>query len=270
MSGGGSSNPSGGPIDNQQRLQASPTPSLPPADYSMGYARNFQTPSFFNPFSGYYGANQSYGGGFAQPYGGFGGFGQQFGGFQQPQFGGFGGFGGGFQQPQYGGFQQPQYGGFQQPFSGGFGRQSNRFTRRGQEYTQPYNPQPDYGNMNQFNQPQPQPMSQPQPNPNLGGMQMGPSEVTGVKYVPDEVNNERDRANAIVSRSYRNPGSTTKDEVAFLRDYESRKSPVQVNNNYRPQTDMSGAGMYGGGGGYGGGFNPMMGGLGGFGGFFGY
>jgi hypothetical protein len=81
----------------------------------MGYARNFQTPSFFNPFSGYYGANQSYGGGFAQPYSGFGGFGQQF-----------------------GGFQQPQYGGFQQPFGGQF----NRFTRRGQEYTQPYMPQP--------------------------------------------------------------------------------------------------------------------------------
>ena len=135
MSAGGSSNPSGGPIDNQQRLQAPPTPSLPPADYSMGYARNFQTPSFFNPFSGYYGANQSYGGGFAQPFGGFGGFGQQFGGFQQPQyggfeqpqFGGFGGFGGGFQQPQYGGFQQPQYGGgFSQPsFRNPFGRGFN-------------------------------------------------------------------------------------------------------------------------------------------------
>jgi hypothetical protein len=142
MSAGGSfnqsANPSGGPIDNQQRLQASPNPSLPPADYSMGYARNFQPPSFFNPFSGYYGANtgmggfQSQFGGFQQPQ--FGGFG----GFQQPQFGGFGGFGG-FQQPQYGGFQQPQYGGFQQD---GFGGQFNRFTRRGQEYTQPYMPQP--------------------------------------------------------------------------------------------------------------------------------
>jgi hypothetical protein len=97
----------------------------------MGYARNFQPPSFFNPFSGYYGANtgmggfQSQFGGFQQPQ--FGGFG----GFQQPQFGGFGGFGGGFQQPQYGGFQQD-----------GFGGQFNRFTRRGQEYTQPYMPQP--------------------------------------------------------------------------------------------------------------------------------
>lgn len=113
MSAGGSfnpsANPSGGPIDNQQRLQTSPNPSLPPADYSMGYARNFQPPSFFNPFSGYYGANTGMGG-FQQP---------QYGGFQQPQYGGFGGFGG-FQQPQYGGFQQPQYGGFQQPFGGGF------------------------------------------------------------------------------------------------------------------------------------------------------
>ena len=113
MSAGGSfnpsANPSGGPIDNQQRLQTSPNPSLPPADYSMGYARNFQPPSFFNPFSGYYGSNTGMGG-FQQP---------QYGGFQQPQYGGFGGFGG-FQQPQYGGFQQPQYGGFQQPFGGGF------------------------------------------------------------------------------------------------------------------------------------------------------
>lgn len=150
MSGGGSSNPSGGPIDNQQRLQTSPNPSLPPADYSMGYARNFQTPSFFNPFSGYYGANQSYGGGFAQPYGGFGGFGQQFGGFQQPQyggfeqpqFGGFGGFGGGFQQPQYGGFQQPQYGGgFSQPsFRNPFGRGFNPRTMPPQMQPQPMSP----------------------------------------------------------------------------------------------------------------------------------
>lgn len=106
MSAGGSFAPSGGPIDNRQRLQTSPNPSLPPADYSMGYARNFQPPSFFNPFSGYYGANTGMGR-FQPQFGGFGGF--------QPQFGGFGGFGG-FQQPQYGGFQQPQYGGFQQPF----------------------------------------------------------------------------------------------------------------------------------------------------------
>ena len=153
MSGGGGGaplNPSGGPIDNQQRLQTSPNPSLPPADYSMGYAQNFQPPSFFNPFSGYYGANtgmggfQSQFGGFQPQFGGFGGFQQpQYGGFQQPQYGGFqqpqfGGFGGGFQQPFDGGYG----GGFQQPFSGGFGGQFNRFTRRGQGYTQPYMPQP--------------------------------------------------------------------------------------------------------------------------------
>ena len=198
MSGGGGGapfNPSGGPIDNQQRLQTSPNPSLPPADYSMGYARNFQPPSFFNPFSGYSGANT-----------GMGGFQSQFGGFQQPQFGGFGGFGGfqqpqygGFQQPQYGGFQQPQYGGFQQPqfgglggfqqpFGGGFGGQSNRFTRRGQEYTQPYNPpqpnQPDYGNMNRFAQPQPQP---PQMPPD-GGAQFGGGGM------PDYAAQQRDAA----------------------------------------------------------------------------
>lgn len=164
MSAGGSfapsANPSGGPIDNQQRLQTSPNPSLPPADYSMGYARNFQPPSFFNPFSGYYGANT-----------GMGGFQPQFGGFQT-QFGGFGGFGG-FQQPQYGGFQQPFGGGFQQD---GFGGQFNRFTRRGQEYTQPYMPQPMPQPEMRFttdHQYRPEPPSRPQPPPGyhyeLGG-----------------------------------------------------------------------------------------------------
>ncbi len=154
MSAGGSfnqsANPSGGPIDNQQRLQTSPNPSLPPADYSMGYARNFQPPSFFNPFSGYYGANtgmggfQSQYGGFQQPqFGGFGGFQQpQFGGFEQPQFGGFGGFGGGFQQPQYGGFQQPFGGGFSQPSFGNlFSRGFNPRTMPPQMRPQPM-PQP--------------------------------------------------------------------------------------------------------------------------------
>jgi len=142
MSAGGSFNPSGGPIDNQQRLQTSPNPSLPPADYSMGYARNFQPPSFFNPFSGYYGANtgmggfQSQFGGFQQPQ--FGGFG----GFQQPQFGGFGGFGGGFQQPQFGGFQQPFDGGFSQPsFGNPFSRGFNPRTMPPQMRPQPM-PQP--------------------------------------------------------------------------------------------------------------------------------
>lgn len=50
-------------------------------DYSLGFGRIFQQPSFFNPFAGYYG-------------GGFGGFPQSgFGGLGE--FGGFGGFGGG-------------------------------------------------------------------------------------------------------------------------------------------------------------------------------
>ena len=124
MSAGGSFNPSGGPIDNQQRLQTSPNPSLPPADYSMGYARNFQPPSFFNPFSGYYGANT-----------GMGGFQSQFGGFQQPQFGGFGGF----QQPQFGGFQQPFGGGFSQPSFG------NPFSRGFNPRTMPPQMQPGMG-----------------------------------------------------------------------------------------------------------------------------
>jgi hypothetical protein len=128
MSAGGSfPSPSGGPIDNQQRLQTSPNPSLPPADYSMGYARNFQPPSFFNPFSGYYGANT-----------GMGGFQSQFGGFQQPQFGGFGGF----QQPQFGGFQQPFGGGFSQPsFGNPFSRGFNPRTMPPQMRPQPM-PQP--------------------------------------------------------------------------------------------------------------------------------
>ncbi len=141
MSAGGSFNPSGGPIDNQQRLQTSPNPSLPPADYSMGYARNFQPPSFFNPFSGYYGANT-----------GMGGFQSQFGGFQQPQFGGFGGFGGGFQQPQFGGFQQPFGGGFSQPSFG------NPFSRG-------FNPRTMPRQMLPVPMPQPQP---PQMPPDFG------------------------------------------------------------------------------------------------------
>jgi hypothetical protein len=151
----------GGTIPGPQQQNPQPqNPSLPPADYSMGYARNFQPPSFFNPFSGYYGANtgmggfQSQFGGFQQPQ--FGGFG---GGFQQPQFGGFGGFGG-FQQPQYGGFQQPQYGGFQQPFGGGFSQPSfgNPFSRGFNPRTMP----PPY------TPPQP-PQPQPQPMPIGGG-----------------------------------------------------------------------------------------------------
>lgn len=58
-------------------------------DMSMGFARNFQQPSFFNPFFGAYGAPYQYG---------MGGFGGGFGGGFNPMMGGIGGFGG------YGGF----------------------------------------------------------------------------------------------------------------------------------------------------------------------
>jgi hypothetical protein len=125
----------------------------------MGYARNFQPPSFFNPFSGYYGANtgmggfQSQFGGFQQPQ--YGGFQQpQYGGFQQPQFGGLGGFQQPFGGGYGGGFQQPQYGGFQQPFGGGFSQPSfgNPFSRGFNPRTMPPQMQP---------QPMPQPMSVP-------------------------------------------------------------------------------------------------------------
>lgn len=55
-------------------------------DYSLGFGRIFQQPSFYNPFAGY-----SSGGFGGSPFGGFGGgFGGGLG-----SFGGFGGFGGG-------------------------------------------------------------------------------------------------------------------------------------------------------------------------------
>lgn len=78
------------PADSGAQPVAQPQPVGPQqpgynqvTDYSLGFGRIFQQPSFFNPFAGYYG------GGFGgSPYGGLGGFG----GFG----GGFGGFGGGF------------------------------------------------------------------------------------------------------------------------------------------------------------------------------
>lgn len=106
------------PISNTQY-------SGPAVDYSMGYARTFQQPSFYNPFVGYYGANQPFGsgaGGFAQPYGGFA---QPYGGFAQP----YGGFGFGFGAP----------------FGFGLGSLFGQFN--------PYNP----------NRPRNQPPSQPPP-----------------------------------------------------------------------------------------------------------
>lgn len=223
MSAGGSFAPSGGPIDNRQRLQTSPNPSLPPADYSMGYARNFQPPSSFNPFSGYYGANT-----------GMGGFQPQFGGFQ-PQFGGFGGFGG-FQQPQYGGFQQPFGGGFQQD---GFGGQFNRFTRRGQEYTQPYNPQP-----------MPQPATRAEGDASSGGSLFSSFAST----------------QPTTPYSTFNPSANETDAQRNRRIADLIGMPVMGGGDSPPPPGFQS--MLGGYGGNFGGFNPMMGGgIGAFGGF---
>lgn len=94
MSSGGMMAPTGGTTGNPQ--VSSGAPQSPPADYSMGFARTFQPPSFYNPFQGYYGASpfSGFGGGFG---GGFaGGFG---GGFPQRQS--YGGFGSGFGMPQF-------------------------------------------------------------------------------------------------------------------------------------------------------------------------
>lgn len=79
----------------------------PRPDMSMGFARNFQQPSFFNPFFGSYGAPPQYG---------MGGFGGGFGGGFNPMMGGIGGFGG------YGGFGgMGGYGGFNPMMGGGIG-----------------------------------------------------------------------------------------------------------------------------------------------------
>lgn len=96
-----------------------PNTQQPQVDYSMGFGRRFQQPSFINPFGGGYGFNQPFGGGFQQPFGG--GFQQPYGGgFQQPQFGGFGG---GFGNPfgaimsglgsLFGGYRAMPFGGYQ-------------------------------------------------------------------------------------------------------------------------------------------------------------
>jgi len=105
--GGGMAPPSGGQTGN------SPTTSpIAPinamTDFSMGFGRIPQQPSFYNPFMGYYG----------QPFGGFNNFGGGYGGFG----GGYGGYGGG-----YGGGIGNLFGGYQgympepPPFHGGGG-----------------------------------------------------------------------------------------------------------------------------------------------------
>lgn len=139
-------------------------------DYSMGFGRIAQQPSFFNPFSGYYGQNQPFGG-----FGGFGGgfgspFGGMYGGGYDP-FGGFGGggfdrFGGGFGGGiggLFGGYNPSPFGGYS-PFE------------RGNAYVQPL-PQP----MPRFDRPSRPPrdpdmfyaLPMPVPNPNPPGLQGG-------------------------------------------------------------------------------------------------
>lgn len=150
MSVGGSLAPTGGTTGNPSAATSVAAPSQnapvatsspfdpmrmgPQADYSMGFARTFQQPSFYNPFQGYYGV------GMGMPYSPFGGFASPFGGYG----GGFGSFPQQFgmnpyaQQfrtaPDYNPFttqlQPPQLGaglgslfggGFNRPFMGGFG-----------------------------------------------------------------------------------------------------------------------------------------------------
>lgn len=234
MSAGGTMPQTGGATNNPQPTSQPFNPSSPPVDYSMGYARTFQPPSFFNPFSGYYGANT-----------GMGGFQSQFGGFQQPQFGGFGGF------------QQPQFG-------GGFGR--SFFSRRFGPQLMPEQPpqmQPGMGL---------QPIGMPPPRPYDPSSQMptipfrgdtptqpqqdtGPTEATGTRVGE--------------SRTFTGPNALIDGFNAMEKDRIARErqfmSPQPYMGGFNPM--MGGIGGFGGyGGGFGnyGGFNPMMGGIGSF------
>lgn len=95
----------GSPLTSQQPVSQPQQPVMPQAqapafnamtDYSMGFGRIFQQPSFFSPFAGYYG--------YGQPFGGFGG-----------GVGGYGGYGGGYQGgigSLYGGYSPMPYGGY--------------------------------------------------------------------------------------------------------------------------------------------------------------
>ena len=155
MSSGGALAPTGGQT-------GTPPPQQPGfnsmADFSMGFGRQFQPPSFLNPFMGGYGFGQPFGG-FNQPYGGFGGgFGSSFnqgfgGGFNQPFGGGFGGGIGGL----FGGYQQMPYGGYQSmpPMNQG----------PGNAYAKPFPaPRNDFGFGN---------MTPPTPSPFVGGPPSG-------------------------------------------------------------------------------------------------
>jgi hypothetical protein len=220
----------------------------------MGYARNFQPPSFFNPFSGYYGANtgmggfQSQFGGFQQPQ--FGGFG----GFQQPQFGGFGGFGG-FQQPQYGGFQQPQYGGFQQPFGGGFSQPSF-----GNPFSRGFNPRTMPPQM------RPQPMPQPLPVDDTSA-RIQPMPIGGGAYQPGVGNQRIEMGSGMGGFGGFNSMTGMQGELVPRAVQPTTEMERQMEG--RPyHTGAFGPPNFGGGGmGNFGGFNPMMGGgIGAFGG----
>lgn len=194
---------------------------LPPADYSAGFARTFQQPSFYNPFQGYYGSGMPYGsggGGFASFGSGFGGgFG---GGYSPPPimalFGGnFGGgfgnsfsggyspppmmppFGRGFNQPSYGGFNQPSYGGFSPPPMG-----PQATSRQGNAYTRPMPPTPPA-------QP-PQVAPPPTPNPNdmvLGAQAIIPTEggyytdLTQRNFVPNQPSTGKPSYNPLAGSS---------------------------------------------------------------------
>jgi hypothetical protein len=120
--GGGFGGGQAPPQQPQYGMPQAPQYGMPQPDMSMGFARTPQAPSFYNPFSGYYGANQQYGSG-------GGGFASQGGGFGQP----YGGFGGGF--GGFGGFNQ-LLGGLGQLFGSGFGQQMNNFQQQFQP--QPY------------------------------------------------------------------------------------------------------------------------------------
>ena len=145
---GGQTQQQGGQTQQQTNQQKQQSP-LPAPDYSAGYARTFQQPSFYNPFQGYYGSGtpygsgsggfasqgNSFGGGFNQMMGG-GGFNQMMGGGFNPMMGGIGGFGGmgGF-NPMMGGFGGfGGMGGFN-PMMGGIGGFGGGFG-----YQQPYQP----------------------------------------------------------------------------------------------------------------------------------
>lgn len=99
------------------------------SQYGMGQQRGFQQPSPYNPFSGYGGMNQGYGGYGGMGGGGYGGYGGMggggYGGYGGIGGGGYGGFGGGSPFGRgmgrgYGGMQQPQqqqgYGGMDQGY----------------------------------------------------------------------------------------------------------------------------------------------------------